>query len=215
MYLLENVSFRSSKIVDQAKLYKWRFMRDDMNNLICLVGMCGAGKSVVSDELGKRGYQYLRFGQITIDIIRERRLDINEDNEKKIRESLRAEHGMGAYALLNLPKIEKLLMTGNVVADGLYSWTEYKILKKHFGERMKVIAVIAPPALRYERLVHRQLDVSGKNRPLSREQALARDYAEIENIEKAGPIAMADHYLLNMGSLDFLIQQIAGILGKM
>jgi len=180
-----------------------------MNKVICLVGMCGAGKSVVSDELVKRGYHYLRFGQITIDIIRGKGLEINEENEKKVREGLRAEQGMGAYATLNLPKIEKLLNKGNVVADGLYSWTEYKILKKHFGDRMKVIAVVAPPALRYERLVNRPLDATGKNRPLSKDQAEKRDYAEIENIEKAGPIAMADHYILNTGSLEGLQQQIA------
>ena len=39
---------------------------------------------------------------------------------------------MGAFALLALPKIAKGLEKGHVVIDGLYSWSEYKILKRHF-----------------------------------------------------------------------------------
>ena len=37
-------------------------------------------------------------------------------------------------------------------------------------------------------------------RPLTNEQAEARDIAEIENLEKGGPIAMADHFIMNAGS---------------
>ncbi len=178
------------------------------NKIVCLVGMCGSGKSVVSDELVKGGYHYVRFGQITHEIMKERRLPINEDNERAVREALRKEHGMGAYALLNLPKIEELLKKGNVVADGLYSWTEYKILKNHFTERMVVLAVLAPPSLRYQRLEHRSFDPSGKNRPLSSEKAQARDFSEIENIEKGGPIAMADYYILNTKGVEELKAEI-------
>ena len=80
-----------------------------MNKLVCLVGMTGSGKSVVSDYLVKQGFGYFRFGQITMDLVKERGLEPNEENEKKIREDVRKEHGMGAYAMLNMPKIEKLL----------------------------------------------------------------------------------------------------------
>jgi hypothetical protein len=40
---------------------------------------------------------------------------------------------MGAYATLNIPKFDELLKNSNVVGDGLYSWTEYKILKEKYG----------------------------------------------------------------------------------
>ena len=75
-----------------------------MNKIICLVGMCGSGKSLVADEFVKKNYQFARFGQITLDIVKERNLPPTEENEKYIRESIRKEHGMGAYATLNLPK---------------------------------------------------------------------------------------------------------------
>ena len=60
-----------------------------MNTFITLVGMCGSGKSVVADELGRNGYQFFRFGQITLDIITEKGLEVNEKNERVIREVMR------------------------------------------------------------------------------------------------------------------------------
>ena len=47
---------------------------------------------------------------------------------------MRKEHGMGAYAILNIPKFDELLKKGNVVGDGLYSWSEYKILKEKYQQ---------------------------------------------------------------------------------
>lgn len=183
----------------------------DMNKLVCLVGMTGSGKSVVSDYLVNRGYSYLRFGQITLDIVKERGFEPTEVNEKKIREDIRKDHGMGAYALLNIPKFDELLKKGNVVGDGLYSWSEYKILKEKYPLQLVVVAVYAPPKLRYDRLVKRTLlltDVTMRNRPATHESAKARDYAEIENIEKGGPIAMSDFTLINTGSIEELISQL-------
>ncbi|MBU0460203.1 MAG: AAA family ATPase [Nanoarchaeota archaeon] len=178
-----------------------------MNKIVCLVGMCGSGKSVVADVLIEKGYQFCRFGQITLDLVKERGLEPTEENEKKIREGVRKEHGMGAFATLNIPKFDKLLEKGNLVADGLYSWTEYKILKEYYKERMFVVALIVPAKDRYDRLVARtEIDEQMRNRPMTKEQAQARDYAEIENIEKGGPIAMADYYILNISSLEELKQ---------
>ena len=53
-------------------------------------------------------------------------LEVTPENEKMMREKLRAEYGMAAYATLSLPKIEEYAKTSNVVLDGLYSWDELK-----------------------------------------------------------------------------------------
>ncbi|PIN68675.1 dephospho-CoA kinase [Candidatus Woesearchaeota archaeon CG11_big_fil_rev_8_21_14_0_20_43_8] len=173
------------------------------NRFVAIVGMCGAGKSIVADRLVLDGYGFFRFGQIVLDIVKERGLELTEDNERSVREEVRAEHGMGAMAILNLPKIRSLLAKGDVVGDGLYSWTEYKILKSEFGDRMSVVAVHARPALRHERISKRVMgsdDKDLRNRPFSVEAARKRDFAEIENIEKGGPIAMADFMIENHGT---------------
>lgn len=187
------------------------------NKILCIVGMVGAGKTTVADEFAKQGFAYLRFGQITIDKIKERGLEINEENERKIREGLRKEYGMGVYATLNIPKIDELLEKSNVVVDGLYSWSEYKILKERYGDLMYVVAVYAPPKLRYERLKNRNIkdDPNQRFRTLSEEEAKSRDFADIENIEKGGPIAIADFTILNTGTIDELKEKVNEILLSM
>jgi len=190
-------------------------MRSRTNNIIiCVVGMPGAGKSIVSDELVRQGFAYLRFGQIVLDKIKEEGLEVNENNEKNIREGFRKKYGMGAFAMLSIPKFNELLKKSNVVGDGLYSWSEYKILKERYGDSMYVIAVYAPPELRYKRLRERKVenDPQQRFRSLAEEEARERDYAEIENIEKGGPIAMADFTIVNTGTIDELKQKTRDIL---
>ena len=73
-----------------------------------------------------------------------------------------------------------------MVVDGLYSWEEYTYLKGYYKEEFCVVAVWASPRARYARLTSRL------NRCLTVEEAASRDRAEVENINKGGPIAMAD-----------------------
>ena len=105
-----------------------------MNKIIAIVGMCGSGKSVVCDYYESLGFTKIYFGGVTLDKIKEEGLEINEKNEKYMREKLRKEYGMSAYAIILLPKIEEALKYGNVVLDGLYSWDELKVLKEKFKE---------------------------------------------------------------------------------
>lgn len=162
--------------------------------VIAIVGMTGSGKSDVSQLFVNSGYSRVRFGDITEEHIREKGKEVTVETERIEREKLRKEHGMHAYAKLNLPKIVRALEEGSVVVDGLYSWEEYLFLKEKFP-RLIVVAVYAPPDLRYERLVQRDI------RALTKEQSQARDIKEIENVNKAGPIAMADYTIMNVGTV--------------
>jgi len=56
------------------------------------------------------------------------------------------------------------------------------------------------------------VDEKMRNRPATRQQAIARDYAEIENIEKGGPIAMADYYILNVTTEEDVIKEARKLL---
>ena len=146
-----------------------------------------------------------------MDEIKRKGLTPTEENERAVREGLRKEHGMAAYAKLNTPKIDEMIKKGDVVVDGLYSWGEYKVLKEKYGGKITVLAIYASPKTRYRRLAKRELDGSDeemKKRPATPKQAKARDAAEIENIQKAGPIAMADHTIINEGDITELKQNI-------
>jgi len=108
--------------------------------IIAFVGMAGSGKSVGVEALVGRGFSKVYFGGITLEEVEKRGMEDNANNEKMVREELRKEYGMGAYAVLSLPKIEKFLDEGkDVVIDGLYSWSEYKILKEKFLDKLLVI----------------------------------------------------------------------------
>lgn len=182
-----------------------------MNKLVCVAGMPGSGKSFVSDYFVKKGYQFSRFGQITLDEVKRRKLELNEINERKIREEIRRKHGMDAYAVLNYPKFKNLLKTGNVIGDGLYSWAEYKFLKEKFPKQFILIAVYAPPKLRHDRISKRKMPKNDnylRHRPFSKTEAELRDFAEIENLDKGGPIAMADHTILNTKGKAYLLKQV-------
>jgi len=186
------------------------------NKIICIVGMPGSGKSVVADELVRQGFAFLRFGQITLDIVKERGLAPVEKNEREVREDLRRKHGMAAFALLNIPKIDELLKKSDVVVDGLYSWSEYKILKDKYGEIIFVVAVFAPPETRYARLTNRSVagDEARRFRNFTKEESRSRDYAEIENLEKGGPIVMADFTIINTGTVDQLKEGVKEALSQ-
>ena len=187
--------------------------------IIALVGMTGSGKSKVADMLVEKGFHFIRFGQITLDIVKERGLEPTEKNERPIREAVRKEHGMAAYAILNIPKINKLIEKGNVVIDGLYSWEEYLELKKKYGKAFICLAVYSSPETRYNRLTSRKYDAEKdsnmRNRPSTKEQAQSRDYSEIENLHKAGPIAMADYTIVNEGNIEELHAKINELLKNM
>ena len=123
-----------------------------------------------------------------------------------MREKLREDLGMGAFAKILLPKIKELSATENVVLDGLYSWDEYKILDEEFGKQMSTIAIICDKKMRYNRLKVRE------TRPLTKKEANARDLSEIENIAKAPPIAYADYFIFNNGTLEEYKKRLEEIL---
>jgi dephospho-CoA kinase len=176
--------------------------------VIALVGMPGAGKSSCVEHLEQKGWPSVYFGGITVDEVKARGLEVNEANERLVREDLRAKEGPGVMAKHIITKIDDLVAEGHqtIIADGLYSWTEYKIFKEKYGDNAVIIAIAAPRRLRHERLANRPV------RPLDEAAVTAREYAEIENIEKGGPIANADYTILNDSTVDKLLLQLDEVL---
>ncbi len=177
--------------------------------VIAVVGMAGSGKSEVAGVFERSGFVRVRFGDITDEEIKKRGLEPGEKSERHIRELLRDEQGMAAYARLNLPGIDLALRNSDVVADGLYSWEEYTFFKTYYEENFFVVAVWASPATRYKRLATRS------KRQLTPEEAASRDWAEIENVNKGGPIAMADFTINNESTLADLKKAVKAIISRL
>jgi len=166
-----------------------------VNKIIAVIGMCGSGKSEAVKYFVQNGYIKVYFGEVVMEEINRLGLDINEQNERTVRENLRREFGMGAMAVKSLPKIEKFFSEGNVVIESLYSWEEFKIIKDKFGDVFKLLTIYTTKDLRYNRLGERAI------RPLTRVEASSRDINEIEKLDKGGPIAYTDYLIMNDGTI--------------
>ncbi len=172
--------------------------------IVALVGLCGTGKSEACAYLESLGYNIIYFGGTVVGEVQRRGIAVNPENEKTVREELRATHGMAAMAHINLPKIRALLNETKLVAiDGLYSMGELDVLRSELGAALKLLAIHAPKALRYERLGQRPV------RAMTPEQVDARDAFEVKNLDKAGPIALADAHVINDGDRAHLLLKLA------
>lgn len=175
--------------------------------VLALVGMPGAGKSFCVEHLQEKGIPSVYFGGVVVDEAKKRYGETNEKYEKEIREEFRETDGKGAIAKRIIPKIHELFKTHDrVVADGLYSWTEYKMFKEEFGDNALIVAIAAPRATRHQRLANRPI------RPLTEAEVSSREYAEIENLEKGGPIANADYTIVNDEDPYALLERLDHIL---
>ncbi len=178
--------------------------------IIAFVGLSGAGKSSAVDYITDKGYPKVYFGGIILDAMTKAGLEHTQANEKPFREELRIREGKDFVVNRIVKQINNLVAAGQhrIVADGLYTWTEYKTLKSAFPGELSVVAIVAPKHVRHHRLSIRPV------RPLTDFEANKRDWAEIENLEKGGPIAIADHFVINDGGLEKLHSQIDQVMDE-
>ncbi|MBI3421161.1 MAG: AAA family ATPase [Candidatus Sungbacteria bacterium] len=178
-------------------------------NIIAVVGLAASGKTEATVRFIERGFFRVGFNEPLYKEVARLGLERTQDNERLVRERLRKEYGMGVMADRSLPKVEAGLAEGkNVVAESLYSWAEYKIMKERFGDVFRALAIYTPPQIRYERLARRL------TRPLMPDAARSRDYAEIEGTDKAGPIAIADWTISNLGSREEFLKNVDALIDE-
>jgi dephospho-CoA kinase len=172
--------------------------------------MPGAGKSLCAKHLAACGFFQYRFGGIVVNEVQRRGLPLTPENERVVREGLRAEEGMDAIARRALPMLKSgLEKHTSIVIDGLYSWSEYKLLRRELGATVVVVAIVSARRLRYSRLTNRD------ERPLTIDEAERRDWQEIETLEKGGPIAIADYTLVNDAEPEVLLAQLDALIERL
>ena len=168
--------------------------------ILAFVGLSGSGKTTAVDYFTEKGFPKVYFGGIIYQAMEEAGIPKGEENEHIFRVEIRKKEGVDFAAKRIIKQIHDLATAGQhrVIADGLYTWDEYKILKHEFPSEITVVAIVTPKHQRYNRLEHRE------DRPQSQATTIERDKHEIEDIQKGGPIAAADYYILNDGSKEDL-----------
>src|SRR5690606_27158906 len=160
--------------------------------IVAFVGLAGAGKSSAAEYIAAKGYPKIYFGGIIYQAMDEAGIEITPDSQQAFREEIRAREGKDFVVKRVISQVNDLIESGQkrILLDGLYTWTEYRTLKHEFPGELSVIAIVAPKRLRHRRLAVRP------ERPFTAKEATERDWSEIENLEKGGPIAMADHFVM-------------------
>lgn len=155
---------------------------------------------MIVDYLTDKGYPKVYFGGMIYKEMERRGIERTPDgeSEKHFREMIRETEGKDWVVKQVIQEVKNLIEAGQkrIVLDGVYSWTEYVTLKKEFPGEMIFLALVLPKKLRYKRVAIRP------DRPFNHNEIVERDRSEIENLEKGGPIAAADYYILNTGTIE-------------
>ncbi len=175
--------------------------------LVLITGMSGSGKTTLTGLFEGHGYSTITMGDVIRDIASKRGLEPIPDILGHIAKEIREAGGDAAVAELC---IEKLRNTPNdrVVVDGIRSVAEVEAFKESFD--VVLVAVHASPKTRYRRL-------RGRGRtddPEDWEAFRERDLREL-GFSMGWAIALADHMVVNEGTIGDLERAFEGLLGRL
>ena len=175
--------------------------------ILAFVGLSGSGKTTAVEHFTEKGYPKVYFGGIVYQAMAEAGIEKGLETENAFRVDIRKREGEDFIVKRVIKQIQDLAEAGQhrIIADGIYSWPEYVAMKHAFPGQLHVVAVTAPKAKRYHWLENRP------DRPQSHDVTTERDRHEIEDIQKGGPIAAADYFVMNNGSFDHLYEQLEAV----
>ncbi|MHA1129962.1 MAG: AAA family ATPase [Candidatus Helarchaeota archaeon] len=176
-----------------------------MKTGIGVVGLPGAGKSIVSEVGAKISIPTIVMGDVVRQVCIENEMEINHENLGECMVRIRRKEGMNAVAKRILPRIKEI-KEELVIIDGLRSYEEVEFFRDTL-RKFITIAIHASPHTRYGRIKRRQR----YDDPHNYKTFLERDLREIEaGIAKI--IALADIMLVNESHVRGLKQRLGKIL---
>lgn len=164
--------------------------------VLAVVGMPATGKSEVLKTLvDKYKFYHLYYGGITIDEVKRRGLEVNEVNERFVREDMRKSGDMGIYSRFMIPKIEDAIKNGykRILLESMYNIWEYELIKEKYGKNFKVLAIHSDFDVRLKRIGSRV------DRKLNLDELNSRQISEAKNLGKGTVISLADYHIVNNG----------------
>jgi dephospho-CoA kinase len=135
--------------------------------IICITGMPGSGKSTAAAILKRKGFKIIEMSDFAREIMREKHMKIRMKSLAEFANQMKKESGMDVLARLTAKKVSA---RGDTVINGIRNMEEIKCLKKRFGSGLLIIAITAPPRLRYNRLHDKRSNVESYKEFLWREK---------------------------------------------
>jgi dephospho-CoA kinase len=171
--------------------------------ILVTAGMPGSGKEEFLKCCLERGAKIIRMGDLVRERAKEFGLDDSDKNLGDLANEERHRFGMDIWAKRVIP-----LVGGDLVAiDGTRGPDEIRAFKHAFGDKLQIVAIHASPKTRFERLQARARSDS----PAKQEEFDVRDRRELD-WGLGDAIALADHMLLNEGSVEELRTQVHTLL---
>jgi dephospho-CoA kinase len=169
--------------------------------VIGFTGMPGSGKTACSKFAQEKSIPVVRMGDLVWAEVENRGLELTDINVGTLATEERQKHGFGIWAERTVPVVlEQLKTSPTVIIDGIRGDAELKVFKIHFGDKFVNVAIHSNPKIRYDRIV------KGRQRAddvMSEDEFKGRDDRELGwGIGNA--IALADHIIVNEGTLDYL-----------
>lgn len=159
--------------------------------LICVTGMPGSGKSVVSRIISSiLNAKVISMGDVVREEAARRGMPQDIMSMTKFAEELRRKYGKDIVARMTLKYIEDRGLSGIIVIDGVRSLDEVKVFNSYGN--VIIVAVHASPRTRYERLRNR----GRRDDPKDWNEFLIRDNKEL-SFGIGNVIALADIMIIN------------------
>lgn len=161
--------------------------------IVATTGMPGSGKSLAVDVADEQGYAVVSMGDLVRKATAERGLPAEPDSFAKVASQRREQQGPGAWAHPTAERIQEL-DAQRVLVDGMRNLHELAVLREELDAHVEVVAVLASPSTRYQRMIERGRAEDADDEDELRE----RDLRELE-YGLGDIIAMADAYVENEG----------------
>lgn len=165
-----------------------------------VTGMPGAGKEEFVKVALERGFKVVRMGDVVRDEASRRGIAMTDGGVGGFASAERQKHGPDIWAVRCLPYIKER----DTVIDGSRSTFELEVFRKELGGRMRLVAINASPALRFERLRRR----NRSDAPRNEEEFRQRDEREL-GWGLADLIDQADIVIMNEGTLEAFHAKVA------
>ncbi len=175
--------------------------------IICLTGMPGAGKGIVSEIARVKGIPVYVMGDVVREEATRRGLPHKPHILNAIAQELREKEGPAAVAKRIASRIAES-KSKIVLIDGVRSLYEIDVFKK-YGD-IVIIAVHASPKTRFERLRKR----NRPGDPKTWEEFVSRDFLEL-GFGIGNVIALADYMIVNEEDKDKAVEYADKILERL
>jgi dephospho-CoA kinase len=168
-----------------------------------IVGMPASGKNIARVYAEREGIPYYATGDIVRAEIKKRDIRPDPESMARLSDELRGQDGLGVTRLALAAALKE--MGPAVFLEGMRSLPEIDLIRK--GADCTMVAFVAPRQLRKERIM---------SRGRADDSADAFDERDSREIAygAAVPVALADAYVLNAGTMDDAMNDLHAVVKK-